>query len=124
MIWMPTEWKKRFPWFADLAAYDADGNGWIDENDAIWDKLLIWTKDENGKDRCYKLSEKNVGAIYLGNAETDFTLTSKDNTPNGRIRKTGIFLYENGYAGTIQHVDVAAHGQDDGQGSGRFDAVG
>ena len=110
--------------FADLAAYDADGNGWIDENDAIWDKLLIWTKDENGKDRCYKLSEKNVGAIYLGNAETDFTLTSKDNTPNGRIRKTGIFLYENGYAGTIQHVDVAAHGQDDGQGSGRFDAVG
>ncbi|MDE6686673.1 MAG: hypothetical protein K2K17_05105, partial [Lachnospiraceae bacterium] len=36
--------------FADLAAYDDDGNGWIDENDAIWSKLLIWTKDEHGKD--------------------------------------------------------------------------
>lgn len=97
--------------FADLAAYDSDGNGWIDENDAIWDKLLIWTKDENGKDRCYKLSEKDVGAICLANTETDFTLTAKDNVPNGRIRKTGIFLYENGYAGTIQHVDVAKHEQ-------------
>ena len=31
--------------FADLAEYDADGNGWIDENDPIFDKLLIWAKD-------------------------------------------------------------------------------
>lgn len=108
--------------FADLAAYDSDGNGWIDENDEIWSKLLIWTKDENGKDRCYTLSEKNVGAICLANQETDFTLTSKDNVPNGRIRKTGIFLYENGYAGTIQHVDVAAHEQE--QGNRGFDAAG
>ena len=46
--------------FADLAAYDSDGNGWIDENDEIWKKLLIWTKDENGEDKCYSLAEKNV----------------------------------------------------------------
>ncbi|MDE7013694.1 MAG: hypothetical protein K2P19_03335 [Kineothrix sp.] len=115
--------------FADLAAYDADGNLWIDENDEIWDKLLIWTKDEYGSDRCYKLSEKNVGAICLSSASTDFSLTSQDNASdralqggvNGRIRKTGIFLYENGYAGTIQHVDMAAHGQKE---QGRFDAAG
>lgn len=110
--------------FADLAAYDLDGNGWIDENDAIWDKLLIWTKDENGKDICYKLSEKNVGAICLADADTDFALTGKDNAVNGRIRKTGIFLYENGYAGTIQHVDVASHEQQDGLGGKRFEAAG
>lgn len=95
--------------FADLAAYDSDGNGWIDENDEIWKKLLIWTKDEDGKDKCYKLSEKNVGAIGLSNASTDFSLNSSENMPNGRIRKTGIFLYENGWAGTVQHLDVAKH---------------
>ena len=114
--------------FADLAAYDSDGNGWIDENDEIWDKLLIWTKDEYGRDKCYKLSEKNVGAICLSSASTDFSLTSQGNTSdgfqpgevNGRTRRTGIFLYENGYAGTIQHVDVAEHGQ----GSRNFDAAG
>lgn len=105
--------------FADLAAYDSDGNGWIDEADDIWEKLLIWTKDENGKDVCYKLSEKGIGAVCITNAVTDFSLNGAGNVVNGRIRKTGIFLYENGWAGTVQHVDVAAHGQSEGH----FEAV-
>lgn len=104
--------------FADLAKYDEDGNGWIDENDSIWSKLKIWCKDEKGNDVLYKLSDKGVGAICLQNVSTDFTLqgdrTSKDgttdtNATNGVIRKTGIFLYENGNMGTVQHVDMAAY---------------
>ena len=104
--------------FADLAQYDDDGNGWIDENDAIWSKLKIWCKDEQGKDVLYKLSDKGVGAICLQNVSTDFTLqgdrTAQDNRTQkdavkGLIRKTGIFLYENGNAGTVQHVDLAAY---------------
>ena len=94
--------------FADLAEYDADGNGWIDENDPIFDKLLIWAKDENGKDELYTLKEAGVGAICLQRAATDFSLNSqKDNTQNGQIRSTGIFLYENGNAGTMQQLDLA-----------------
>ena len=94
--------------FADLAAYDDDGNGWIDENDAIWSKLLIWTKDEHGKDVLYHLKDKGVGAICLESVDTEFSLKSlKDNALNGKIRKTGMFLYENGTAGTVQHLDIA-----------------
>lgn len=94
--------------FKDLAAYDSDGNGWIDENDPIFDKLRIWTKDENGKDVLCALGKAGVGAIYLGNAQTDFALNSaKDNSTNALVRKTGIFLYENGTCGTVQHVDMA-----------------
>lgn len=94
--------------FADLAAYDDDGNGWIDENDAIWSKLLIWTKDENGKDVLYHLKDKGIGAICLESVDTEFSLKSlKDNAVNGKIRKTGVFLYENGMAGTVQHLDIA-----------------
>ena len=94
--------------FADLAEYDADGNGWIDENDPIFDKLLIWAKDENGKDELYTLKEAGVDAICLQRAATDFSLNSqKDNTQNGQIRSTGIFLYENGNAGTMQQLDLA-----------------
>ena len=94
--------------FADLAEYDADGNGWIDENDPIFDKLLIWAKDANGKDELYTLKEAGVGAICLQRAATDFSLNSqKDNTQNGQIRSTGIFLYENGNAGTMQQLDLA-----------------
>ena len=94
--------------FADLAQYDEDGNGWIDENDAIWSKLKIWCKDENGNDVLYKLSDKGVGAICLQNVATDFTLQGKNGT-NGAIRKSGVFLYEDGNVGTVQHVDLAAY---------------
>ncbi|MCM1185108.1 MAG: hypothetical protein NC251_02510 [Lachnoclostridium sp.] len=95
--------------FADLAKYDEDGNGWIDENDAIWSKLKIWTKDENGKDVLYRLADKGVGAICLQNASTDFTLKGDSGQTQGVIRNTGVFLYENGNVGTIQHVDVAKY---------------
>ncbi len=94
--------------FADLAQYDEDGNGWIDENDAIFEKLLIWTKDENGKDELYTLKEAGVGAMCLQRAETEFSLNSlKNNQTNGRIRSTGIFLYESGNVGTMQQLDLA-----------------
>ncbi|MCH5343499.1 MAG: hypothetical protein J1E64_05615 [Acetatifactor sp.] len=95
--------------FADLAKYDDDGNGWIDENDAIWSKLKIWTKDENGNDVLYRLSDKGVGAICLQNVSTDFTLQSGLGQTQGAIRSTGIFLYEDGNVGTVQHVDVAKY---------------
>lgn len=97
--------------FSDLAQYDEDGNGWIDENDAIWSKLKIWSKDENGNDVLYRLADKGVGAIYLGKASTDFTLQGAQGQINGAVRSTGVFLYENGNVGTVQHVDVAKYEQ-------------
>ena len=95
--------------FADLAKYDADGNGWIDEADEIWDKLLIWVRDEEG-DTLYHLSDLGVGAIGLGSVSTEFSLNdARDNQTNALIRRTGIFLYENGTVSTVQHLDMAQH---------------
>ncbi len=93
--------------FDDLAKYDADGNGWIDENDPIWSQLKIWCKNEDGTEALYTLAEKGLGAICLQNAATDFALNNAKNQTNGYIRSTGIFLYENGNVGTVQHLDVA-----------------
>jgi hypothetical protein len=92
--------------FADLSALDGDGNGWIDENDPIYDKLRIWTKDENGNDTLLALGKKGVGAIFLGNVSTEYALKNPVNRQNGEIRKSGVFLFENGGAGTLQHVDL------------------
>jgi len=93
--------------FADLAQYDEDGNGWIDEADSIYNKLKIWVKDANGEDMLYTLREKNVGAIYLGSQSTDYTLRSaQTGNINGMIRRSGFFLYEDGAAGSIAHVDM------------------
>lgn len=93
--------------FADLAAYDEDGNGWIDESDAVFSDLRIWRKDEDGTDHLLTLKEANVGAIYLGRTATQFSLQEEDtHQTNGIIRSTGIYLKETGEAGTIQHIDL------------------
>lgn len=93
--------------FADLANYDSDGNDWIDENDPIYDKLRIWMKDDAGNSRLVALGEKGIGAIFLGSVSTEYGLKSDANQTNGQLRRTGVFLKENGTAGTIQHVDLA-----------------
>lgn len=92
--------------FDELAGYDDDNNGWIDENDAIFDKLRIWTLDEDGNKVLLALGQVGVGAIYLGNIQTEFGLRTITNDALGQIRRTGLFLKENGEAGTIQHVDL------------------
>ena len=93
--------------FGDLAQYDEDGNGWIDENDSVWNKLKIWCRNEKGEDELYTLAQKGVGAICLQKAATEFALKNADNSDKGYIRSTGIFLYENGSVGSVQHLDLA-----------------
>lgn len=92
--------------FADLAKYDEDGNGWIDEADDIFKHLKIWKKNDDGADQLISLKDFGVGAIYLSSAKTQFSLTDDDNNTNGIIRKTGIYLKENGDVGSLQHVDL------------------
>ena len=95
--------------FFDLSMYDEDGNGWIDESDSVFEKLKIWAKDPSGNDILYTLKDKNIGAMFLGNADTQFNLTNAlTNDVWGTIRKTGMFLYEDGTAGTLQHVDLVS----------------
>lgn len=94
--------------FKDLAEYDEDGNGWIDENDAVFDDLSIWTLNEVGEKVQISLAKADVGAIYLGKASTEFSLKNEEtHDTNGIIRSTGVFLKESGGAGTIQHIDLA-----------------
>lgn len=94
--------------FADLAVFDMDGNGWIDENDEIFNHLRIWTKDAAGNDKLVALGVAGVGAIYLGHVASQFSLNSeKDNSTNAVVRESGLFLHENGQAGVIQQVDLA-----------------
>ena len=92
--------------FADLAKYDQDGNGWIDENDAIWKHLKIWVQTENGP-QLYSLSEKGVGAICLNKVPTYYNQYGKDGEVDAVVRSTGMFLYEDGRTGSMQHLDLA-----------------
>ncbi len=91
--------------FKDLAEYDSDNNGWIDENDAVFSKLKLWVSNENGQ-RLISLIDAKVGAIYLKSEDTEMVF-KKDDYEKGKLQKTGIFLHENGKAGTIHHIDLS-----------------
>lgn len=93
--------------FADLAKYDEDHNGWIDENDSIFSQLKIWVQDGDGNGTLYALKDQNVGAICLNNAPTFINQYDKNGAVEAVIRSTGMFLFENGRAGTVQHLDMA-----------------
>jgi len=92
--------------FADLARYDSDGNGWIDEGDAIFDSLRIWSKDGEGQDRLVALGAQGIGAIYLGHITTPFELKDGENRLTGVVRDSGLYLGEEGGAGTLQQIDL------------------
>jgi hypothetical protein len=95
--------------FSDLAAYDEDQNGWIDEADSIFNKLKVWTKDENGNDKLISLKDADIGAIYLGSSATGYSLKDSDNSTNAYIRSSGIYLKESGGSGVISQIDLAKH---------------
>lgn len=92
--------------FAELSQLDDDQNGWIDENDAAFEQLQIWTKDANNNDQLGSLADAGVGAIALSHVGTAFDLKTNANELLGQIRSSGIFLLENGDAGTIQKIDL------------------
>lgn len=92
--------------FADLAQYDDDGNGWIDAGDAIFARLLVWSRDGGDSDQLVGLLERNVGAIYLGRTATPFALKDDANMLQGAVRASGIYLQEDGGVGTVQQLDL------------------
>jgi hypothetical protein len=91
--------------FADLKAYDEDGNNYIDEADSIFKDLKLWTKTP-GEDYLANLESMNIGAIYLGATDTPFDLKGTDNQFNGQVKASSFYLTEDGQAGNIQQVDM------------------
>jgi hypothetical protein len=92
--------------FSELRAHDTDKNGWIDENDAVFNKLVIWSKNSDGTDTLYTLKDLGIGAIYLGDVATSFHLQSSEDKTVGQMQATSFFLKEDGGAGTISHIDL------------------
>ncbi len=93
--------------FGELSAYDEDGNGWIDESDAVFEQLQVWTRDDTGTDHLISLKDAGIGAIFLGSTVTELSLTGEDNHLAGQVRTSGLFLFETGEVGSIQQIDLA-----------------
>jgi len=93
--------------FAELAALDEDGNGWIDEADAAWSNLRVWQPDAQGNGQVQTLKDAGVGAFYLGQVDTRFSIRNAANETLGQMRTSSIYLREDGSAGSVSQIDLA-----------------
>lgn len=94
--------------FIDLAVHDNDKNGWIDENDAIFNKLKIWQKDENEGNKLVSLLDLNVGAIYLGDIQSGYKYQNGIEKTIAVQKSNGIFVKEDGSGiGMVNSLDMA-----------------
>lgn len=93
--------------FMELAAYDDDGNGFIDEGDAVYSQLRIWQRDSNGSNRLLALGDKHIGAIYLGHTYSPMQLKDAQNNSLGEVVSSGIYLREDGSSGLVQQINLA-----------------
>lgn len=91
--------------FADLAQYDDDGNGWIDENDAIFSQLSLMEFD-NEEPTLRSAAEAGLGAFFLGSAASDYELKNDTGQVRGVIARSGVALNENGEALLLQEVHL------------------
>jgi hypothetical protein len=91
--------------FGELSEYDSDGNNWIDENDAIFEDLRIWTKNEKGDDSLIALGQTGIGAIFLGDAQAGMSYNKSVNESLAYLKSNSIFLREDGTAGIISSMD-------------------
>ena len=94
--------------FGDLAKYDTDKNGWIDEKDAVFNDLKLWENAGTSQQKLVDLKTAGIGAIYTGSTKTSFQLQDNQGSHEslGAVQATGVYLKEDGSAGTIQHVDL------------------
>lgn len=91
--------------FLELKQYDTDGNGWIDENDEVFKELLLLTMSDEGEKTLFKLSDVGIGAIYLNDVTTQFSLKD-DVAEYGEMKSSSVFIREDGSAGAIHHIDL------------------
>ena len=91
--------------FAELKQFDEDGNSWIDENDSIFNSLLIWEKNKDGNDSLIALGQAGVGAIYLSAVDSKFLYASGINKEYAMLKQSSFYLKEDGTAGLITSSD-------------------
>jgi hypothetical protein len=91
--------------FAELREYDDDGNGWIDENDAIYSELGVMSFSADGRE-AQTLMEAEVGAIFLGSIPSDYEMNTESGFYGGQITQSGVALAENGKTLLVQEVQL------------------
>lgn len=94
--------------FAELAPYDSDRHGRIDDADPVFQQLQVWNPEVDGGGNLRSLTRLDLGALPVTAVATLFALRTADNASLGVVRSTSASLQENGSAGTVQQAALTA----------------
>ncbi len=93
---------------AGFSAQQDDDDGSFNAAAAVYDRLRLWTVDDNGDRALMALGDKDIGALYLGHVDTSFQVRSDEASPVGQGGPSGYLVPDDGGAGTARHVDLVA----------------
>lgn len=91
--------------FGELARFDDDNNGFIDEGDAVFDRLAVVSLGDQGL-VAHSAGAAGLGAIYLGSVATPFVTRDPLGEIQSRVVRTGVYLTESGVSGVAQQIDL------------------
>lgn len=92
--------------YQELASYDSDKNGWIDEADPVFSTMGVWSKNGDGQDKVQSLCDAGIGAIAVGQVSTPYSFKNDQNGTVANLQSSGVYLKEDGTPGTVQQVDL------------------
>jgi hypothetical protein len=92
--------------YAELAQYDEDGNQFIDSSDSVFANLQLLRKNADGSDSLTSVKGAGIGAFYLGNNQTPFQIKDNNNDLQALVRRSSVFLREDGTNGSTQQIDL------------------
>lgn len=94
--------------FSELAALDDDGNGFIDQNDSVYNDLFIW-QPTTGRSSGRYMSLADVGIIGISTQghETPFTFLDQQGNVKAQMRYSSFAFDDNYQARGVHQVDVA-----------------
>ncbi|MCX8040529.1 MAG: hypothetical protein N3B15_08185 [Planctomycetota bacterium] len=87
--------------FRELAALDADGNGWIDAGDPAFARLALWNgREESG------LAAAGIAAVATTSVLLPYQHRDARDSLQALGRRAGLYLTAQGRAGAIAQVDL------------------
>ena len=88
-----------------LASKNGSSNGWIDQSNPAYSQLGVLMEGSDGKPQFISLQQAGIGALYVGSASTQTAIGSA-NGATGLLESSGVYLNNDGTAGSMQDVEV------------------
>jgi hypothetical protein len=89
--------------FAELAAMDVDGNGFVDAGDPGFTDLHLW----DGVHTPEPLAKYGIGALAVRSVTAPFRFAGADGITQGQNQRSGMYVTDQGRVGAMHQIDVA-----------------